>query len=230
MLGVSTIQAQNIQDYAMCYAYGTSDLQPRGVGSTIFPYTEKIALWVQIQNPPDTTYRVIWLDPSDSQYRNTAVTVIDKSGEDWGIVFDSLNIAESTAKTKLGVWAVELYIDGELELRNEFQIIDLESIQQQIADVIEDKNELIDDLDDLRAENAALEAQIVSLEASYAALEAQVGTESDYEQLMDDYEELSEEYDAIKASQGSTKTMMYAAIVVALVAVIVAVYFGLLKK
>ena len=230
MLGVSTIQAQNIQDYAMCYAYGTSDLQPRGVGSTIFPYTEKIALWVQIQNPPDTTYRVIWLDPSDSQYRNTAVTVIDKSGEDWGIIFDSLNIAESTAKTKLGVWTVELYIDGELELRNEFQIIDLESIQQQIADVIEDKNELIDDLDDLRAENAALEAQIVSLEASYAALEAQVGTESDYEQLMDDYEELSEEYDAIKASQGSTKTMMYAAIVVALVAVIVAVYFGLLKK
>jgi len=230
MLGITTIQAQNIQSYAMCYAYGTSDLQPKGVGSTIFPYTEKIALWVQIQNPPDTSYRVIWLDPNDSQFRNTAVTVIDKAGDDWGMIFDSLNIAESTAKNKLGVWTVELYIDGELELRNQFQIIDLETIQQQIADVIEDKNDLVDDLDDLRLENSALEAQIGALEASYAALEAQVGTESDYEDLMDDYEQISDDYDALKASQGSTKTMMYAAIVVALVAVIVAVYFGVLKK
>ena len=230
MLGVSIIQAQNIQDYAMCFGYGTTDLQPRGVGNTIFPYTEKIGLWVQIQNPPDTTYRVIWIDPNDSQFRNTAVTVIDKSGEDWGIIFDSINIAETTAENKLGVWAVEFYIDGELMLRNEFQIIDLESIQEQIAEVIEDKNDLIDDLDILRAENAALEASLAALQADYTALEAQVGTESDYEELMDDYEELSEDYDALKASQGSTKTMMYAAIAVALVAVVVAVYFGLLKK
>lgn len=214
----------------MCYAYGVSDLQPKGVGSTIFPYTEKIALWVQIQNPPDASYRIIWLDPSDSQFRNTAVTVVDKAGENWGIVFDSINIAESTAKNKLGVWTVELYIDSELELRNEFQIINLESIQQQIAQVIADKNNLIDDLDDLRLENSALEAQIGALEASYAALEAQVGTQSDYEELQDNYDELSEDYDALKASQGSTRTMMYAAIVVALVAVIVAVYFGVLKK
>ena len=230
MLGVATIQAQNIQDYAMCYAYGSTTLQPIGIGSTVFPYTEKIALWVQIQNPGDVNYRVIWLDPDDSQYRNTAVTVIDKAGDDWGIIFDSLNIAESTAKNKLGVWTVELYIDGELELRNEFQIIDLESIQQQIAEVIEDKNDLIDDLDLIRAEKDALEASYAALQADYSALQAQVGTESDYEDLMDDYEQLSEDYDALKNSQGSTKTMMYAAIVVALVAVVVAVYFGLLKK
>ena len=230
MLSVTATQAQNIQDYAMCFGYGTVDLQPRGVGSTIFPYTEKIGLWVQIQNPPDVTYRVIWLDPNDSQFRNTAVTVIDKSGENWGIIFDSINIAETTAENKLGVWAVELYIDGELELRNEFQIIDLETIQEQIAEVIADKNDLIDDLDTLRAENDALEAQISTLEASYAALEAQVGTQSDYEELQDNYDDLSAEYDALEASQSSTKTMMYAAIVVALVAVVVAVYFGLVKK
>jgi hypothetical protein len=230
MLSVTATQAQNIQDYAMCFGYGTVDLQPRGVGSTIFPYTEKIGLWVQIQNPPDTTYRVIWLDPNDSQFRNTAVTVIDKSGENWGIIFDSINIAETTAENKLGVWVVELYIDGELELRNEFQIIDLESIQEQIAEVIADKNDLIDDLDTLRAENEVLEAQISTLEASYAALEAQVGTQSDYEELQDNYDDLSADYDALEASQGSTRTMMYASIVVALIAVVVAVYFGLLKK
>lgn len=229
MFSVTTIQAQNIQDYAMCFGYDTN-LQPKGIGNTIFPYTEKIALWVQIQNPTDVNYRVIWIDPNDSQFRNTAVTVIDKTGEDWGIIFDSVNIAESTAKNKLGVWTVELYIDGELELANEFQIIDLQLIQDQIAEVIEDKNDLIDDLDTLRAENAALEAQISTLEASYAALEAQVGSQSDYEELQNNYDELFDEYEALKANQGSTRTMMYAAIVVALVAIIVAVYFGLLKK
>lgn len=230
MLSVSIINAQNIQDYAICYGYGTTDLQPKGVGNTIFPYTEKIALWVQIQNPPDTSYRVIWIDPSNSQYRNAAVTIIDKTGEDWGIIFDSINIAETTAKTKLGVWTVELYIDGELELRTEFQIINLETIQNQIAQVIADKNALIDDLDDLRAENDALQAQTDALEASYAALQAQVGSQSDYEQLQANYDDLSDDYDALKNSQGSTRMMMYAAIVVALVSVVVAVYFGALKK
>lgn len=230
MLSVTATQAQNIQDYAMCYGYGTVDLQPKGIGSTIFSYTEKIALWVQIQNPPDVNYRVIWIDPNDSQFRNMAVTVIDKAGENWGIIFDSINVAESTAKNKLGVWTVELYIDGELMLRNEFQIIDLETLQNQIAEVIEDKNDLIDDLDTLRLENTALEAQISALETSYAALEAQVGTQSDYEDLQDNYNALNAEYEAMKASQSTTRTMMYAAIVVALVAVVVAVYFGLLKK
>ena len=52
-----------------------------------------------------------------------AVSVIDKSGADWGIVFDSINIAESTAKTKLGVWTVALSIDGQVEVETEFQII-----------------------------------------------------------------------------------------------------------
>lgn len=230
MLGVSTIQAQNIQDSTMCYAYGTTDLQPIGEGNTVFQYTEKIGLWVQIQNPPDTTYRVIWYDPSGNQFRNVAVSVIDKSGADWGIVFDSINIAESTAKTKLGVWTVALSIDGQVEVETEFQIISYSKLIEDIGDIQEQIQDIVEEKDALLAQNQALQAQLQALQADYTALEAQVGSTSDYEKLLDDYEDLESDYDALKASQGTTKTMMYAAMVVALVAVVVAVYFGVMKK
>ena len=228
--GLTTIKAQNIQDSTMCYAYGNTDLQPIGEGNTIFPYTDKIGLWVQIQNPVDVSYRIVWSDPSGSQFSNSAVEVIEKSGEDWGIVFDSIKIAETTAKNKIGVWTVSLFIDGEEEINTEFQIIDyaelidnIQTIQDQIVDIIEEK-------DVLAAQNAALEASLAALQADYSALEAQVGTSSDYENLLDDYEELEEDYETLQNSQGTTKMMMYASIVVALIAVVVAVYFGVMKK
>ena len=123
MLGFSNIQAQNVQDYVMCFDYSTSTLQPIGIGDTVFQYTDRIGLWVQIQNPADVTYRVVWEDPSNSQFRNVAVNVIEKSDSDWGIVFDAINIAESTANNKLGVWSVKLFIDGEVEVEAQFQII-----------------------------------------------------------------------------------------------------------
>ena len=230
MLGVSTTQAQNIQDSTICYGYGTTELQPIGIGSTIFQYTEKVGLWVQIQNPPDVAYRIIWEDPSGSQFRNTAVTVVDKSGDDWGIVFDSINIAESTARNKLGVWTVKLSIDGEVEVEREFQIISYQNLIDDIQDVRDQITSIVDEKDALLAQNAALEASLRVLQADYSALEAQVGTSSDYEALQDNYDELNADYDALKANQGTTKTMMYASIVVALVAVVVAVYFGAIKK
>jgi hypothetical protein len=229
MLGVSATQAQNIQDSTICYGYD-SNLQPKGVGNTIFQYTEKVGLWVQIQNPTEVAYRIIWKDPSGSQFRNTAVTVVDKSGEDWGIVFDSINIAESTATNKLGVWTVSLYIDGEVEVEREFQIISYQNLIDNIQDIQDQIQDIVDEKDALLAQNAALEASLQILQADYQVLQAQVGTASGYQELQDNYDELSADYDALKTSQGTTRTMMYAAIVVALVAVVVAVYFGAIKK
>ncbi len=229
MISVSTTQAQTIQDSTMCYGYDSA-LQPLGVGSTVFQYTEKIGLWVQIQNPASVEYRVVWTDPDGNQFRSTAVDVVEKSGESWGILFDSINIAQTTAKNKLGVWTASLYIDHELKLDTEFQIIDyaqlianVQSIQGQIKSIIDEKDSLL-------AQNAALKAQIDSLQASYTALQAQVGTSSGYQQLQDKYDALSADYTALQASQGTTRTMMYAAIVVALISVVVAVYFGAMKK
>ena len=229
MLGVSIIQAQNIQDSTMCYGYDTN-LEPKGVGNTIFQYTEQIGLWVKIQNPPDVAYRVIWEDPNGNQFRNSAVTIIDKTDADWGIVFDSINVAESTARNKLGVWKVSLYIDGEVARESEFQIINYNDLLESISDIKEQIEDIVDEKDALSAQNAALEASLEALQVDYTALQSQVGTSSDYEALQDNYDELVEDYEAMKASQSSTKTMMYAAIVVALVAVVVAVYFGVLKK
>ena len=131
LLGIPSIIAQTIQDSAICYGYGT-DLQPNGVGKTIFPYTEKVGFWVKIQDPPEVTYRMIWTDPSGNQFRNNPLTVVDKEGADWGIVFDSINVAESTAKDKLGVWTVSLYIDGDVEAEREFQIIDYNEIWREL--------------------------------------------------------------------------------------------------
>jgi regulator of replication initiation timing len=229
MVPSTVTHAQMVQDSAICYDYGT-DLKPNGVGNTIFQYTEKIGLWVQIQDPADVSYRMIWEDPSGSQFRNQAVEVVEKSGEDWGIVFDSIKIAETTARTKLGVWTVSLYIDGELATEAEFQILDYEEFVENIQTIQTRIQEIVDEKDDLLAQNQELRTQLESLQADYAALEAQVGTSSDYEELQDNYDELQEDYESLKTSQATTKMMLYASIVVALVAVVVAVYFGALKK
>lgn len=230
MLGVSVIQAQNIQDSTMCYDYGNTDLMPIGEGNTIFQYTDKIGLWVQIQNPPDVTYRVIWYDPNGNQFRNVAVDVEEKTGDDWGIVFDSINVAESTAKNKLGVWTVALSIDGQVEVEEEFQIIDYDSLISSIQSIQDQIQDFIDEKDELLAEKETLEEQLTELQAENADLLDQIGTSGNYEDLVDDYDDLKADYETLKASQSTTKTMMYAAIVVALVAVVVAVYFGLMKK
>ncbi len=230
ILGVPMIQAQNIQSSTMCYDYGNTDLQPIGEGNTIFQYTDKIGLWVQIQNPPDVTYRVIWYDPNGNQFRNVAVDVIEKTGDDWGIVFDSINIAESTAKNKLGVWTVALSIDGQVEVEEEFQIINYESLISSIQSIQDQIQDFIDEKDELLAEKESLEQQLTELQAENDDLLEQIGTGSDYEELVDDYEGLQEDYENLKASQGTTKMMMYASIVVALIAVVVAVYFGVMKK
>jgi hypothetical protein len=214
----------------MCYGYGSIDLQPIGVGNTIFPYTDKIGFWVQVQNPADANFRMIWIDPSGNQFRNSAIEVIEKTDSDWGIVFDTIGIAETTAKNKLGVWNVELYVDGEIAKIGQFQIIDYGEIQDQITSLVEDYTDLVDHLDELRSERDTIEESYEALQAQYDALEAQVGTQSDYEDLQDSYDELVEDYDALKDSQASTRTMLYAAIIVALVAVVVAVYFGVMKK
>jgi hypothetical protein len=229
MFGITMAQAQTIQDSAMCYGYGT-DLLPDGIGNTVFQYTDKIGLWVQLKDPANVDYRIVWEEPSGTQFKNTAVTVVEKSGEDWGIVFDSINIAETTARNKLGVWTVTLFIDNEVELESNFQIIDYEDLIDNINNIQGQIEEIVDEKDELLAQNAELQQALETLQADYAKLESQVGTSSDYEKLQDNYDELNDDYETLKASQGSTRTMMYAAIVVALVSVVVAVYFGALKK
>ena len=229
LLLVSPIHAQGIQDSAMCIGYG-SDLQPRGIGNTVFQYTDKIGLWVKIQDPTDVSYRVVWEDPSGSQFRNSATNITPKAGEDWGIIFDSIEIADSTAKNKLGVWTVYLYEEGEIVVESQFQIINYAALVDSISDLQVQIEDIVEEKDNLSEQNAALEASLESLQADYAALQSQVGTSSDYEQLQDKYDELLDDYSALKDRQGTTQIMLYVSIIVALVAVAIGVYLGFMKK
>ena len=232
LAAVPQAHAYSILDSAFCYGYSATTLEPLGIGSTYFTYSEKAVFWAKIQDPPASSVeiRVVWTDPNDTQFRSSAVTVTPKTGQNWGIVSDSINIAESTAKNKLGVWTVALYIDHVEELAVEFQIIDYESIVQSIANA----NAMITQI---RAEKTLLETQyqqqaqiLADLQADYAALQAQVGTSTDYQQLQTQYNTLNTDYQNLGRDMGTTRMMMYAAVVVAVASVGVAVYFGAIKK
>lgn len=233
MTPFTNVNAQTVLEYNFCYDYASSTLEPIGEGRYIFPYTEKIGIRIKLDNPSDVRYTVKWYEPNDSvqAYKTSSnLHVIEKTGESWGIIFDSLNIAETTASNKLGVWTVKFYIDGDETVNTQFLIIDYANIQTAFENLEDQIEDVIDQKDELVAQNQELRTQLESLQADYAALEAQVGTSSDYEELQDNYDDLQEDYESLKASQATTKMMLYASIVVALVAVVVAVYFGVLKK
>jgi hypothetical protein len=224
-------KALTIADGVFCFRYDAATLQPVGVGNTVFTYSEKIGIWIKIIDPTaGVEYRIVWYDPSGSQFRQQAVTVVPKTGENWGIVFDSINIAETTAKDKLGVWDIKLLIDKEEEASAQFQIISYESLLQRITDATTQLNAVSSENDLLESQNQALTLQLQQLQASYTALQAQVGTSADYQQLQDDYDDLNSDYLALGRDLSTTRMMMYAAVVVAVASVGIAVYFGAIKK
>jgi len=224
-------KAFTIMEGTFCIKYDMTTLQPIGVGSTVLSYSESIGFWVKISEPPTgLEIRIVWYDPSGTQFRQQVVTTVPKTGENWGIVFDSINIAETTAKDKLGVWDVKLLIDRKEEAAAQFQIISYDSILQSLAnarsqiDAIQSENNL------LESQNQQLVLQLQQLQASYTALQAQVGTSEDYQQLQNDYNDLNSDYQDLGRDLSTTRMMMYAAIVVAVASVGVAVYFGAIKK
>jgi len=231
LAAVPQAQAFTIADGSFCYRYDPTSLQPVGEGNTVFTYSEKIGFWVRIIDPPTgVEIRIVWYDPDGAQFAQNVVTPVLKTGENWGIVFDSISISESAAKTKLGVWDVKLLIDRNEEATAQFQIISYDSLLQRITDAntqlatVSSENAL------LESQNQALTLQLGQLQASYLALQAQVGTSADYQQLQTDYNKLNSDYQTLGRDLSTTRMMMYAAIVVAIASVGVAVYFGAIKK
>jgi len=224
-------QAFTIVEGKFCYRYDTTTLQPIGEGSTVFTYSEKVGLWVKINEPPTgVEIRFVWTDPDDVQFRSQAVSLVPKTGENWGIVFDSINVAESTAKNKLGVWTVSLFIDHVEQIQAKMQIINYDTILQSLTtarsqiDTIQSENNL------LQSQNQQLTLQLQQLQTDYATLQSQIGTSSNYQSLQADYDDLYDDYQALGRDLGTTRMMMYAAVVVAIASVGVAVYFGAIKK
>lgn len=224
-------KAFTIADGEFCYRYDITTLQPVGVGSTVFTYSEKIGLWIKINEPSTgVEYRLAWYDPTGAQFRQQEVTLVTKTGENWGIVFDSINVAETTAKDKLGVWTVKLLIDRKEETSAQFQIINYESILQSLSTAVSQIETMQSENNLLNSQNQQLTLQLQQLQTDYATLQSQIGTSSNYQSLQNDYDDLYDDYEVLGRDLGTTRMMMYASVVVAVASVGIAVYFGAIKK
>ena len=235
ILGVNPALAQTVEQVEMCYGYIEGSLTSLGDTSTFLTTNEEAGVWVKINNPPDdVTFKFYYVDDGvEKEYTSgySKVDVIPREGTTWGIAFTTMDInSASTPRTNPGIWTVKIYIDGEVAAIEEFLIVDYTSlsssiaaIQDTVADIVAEKDQVVEDYNTLVSDYADLEQQFEDLEDTTVS-------EVQLIQLNNDYEDLQDEYDSLKASQGTTRTMMYGAIVVALIAVVVAVYFGLMKK
>lgn len=233
LVSIPQAKAYTIAEGKFCYRYDSTTLLSVGeIGenNVVFSNSEKIGFWVKIIDPPTEEIRIEWKDPEGYSFQQNVVTPILKTGENWGIIFDSINIAETTAKDKLGVWTVKILVNKEPEATAQFQIVNYESLLQRIEDVTTDLDTMRSENTLLQSQNQQLTLQLQQLQASYLALQAQVGTSADYQQLQNQYNTLNTEYQNLGRSLETTRMMMYAAVVVAIASVGVAVYFGAIKK
>jgi len=227
------VKAYEIDVAKFCYRYDPTTLLSVGEignGNVVFSNSEKIGFWVKIIDPPTEEIRIDWKDPNGITFIQNVVTPVPKTGENWGIVFDSINIAETTAKDKLGIWTVKILINKEPQGTAQFQIINYDSIQQRLNDLSSNVETIQSENDLLKSQNQQLTLQLQMLQADYATLQSQIGTSSNYQTLQADYDDLYDDYQALGRDLGTTRMMMYAAVVVAIASVGVAVYFGAIKK
>jgi hypothetical protein len=223
--------AYEVLEFETCYGYRVDTLAPKGIGAAFFTHNENVGFWVKINDPPtDLSMRVIWTDPDDRQYDSNAVEVIQLEDEEWGIVFDSIYIYGASAENKLGVWTVELSIDGVIEAAKEFQILDYDSIVSDFALLKVQLNTLQLGYDTLEAQNQENIQKYAELQEDYNDLMLNPPNSEAMDELQDQYDEMYREYLQLQASMGTTKMMMYGAVVVAIASVAVAVYFGAIKR
>jgi Skp family chaperone for outer membrane proteins len=231
MLAIIPVQAYTVVDTSVCYGYNTETLVPEGESTNYLTTSEYVGFWANITDPP-TDIRVVWLLPSEDQYQSNSVTVVQKTGKSWGIVFNKIKIQGnlmSSPGNHPGVWIVQLWINHELETEQKFQIIDYDSIvediisiQNQVKDIAAEKNNLQNNYQDLQT-------KYLDLQTDYQTLQTQTSSSSELEKMQDDYDELYDNYRGLQVSLGTTRMMMYAAVVVAIASVLVAVYFGAIK-
>jgi len=214
-----------------CYGYRTDTLESKGIGNVFFTHNEKVGFWVNISDPPtDLSMRVLWKDPDENTYKNKAVDVVQLEGKEWGIVFNSIYIAGTTAANKQGVWTVELSIDGSVEAAKQFQILDYDKITSDFLTLSNQINTLRDEIDDLQAQNLEIEQSYNDLLEDYNDMLENPPNSEAMEELQDQYDEMYRNYLQMQANLGTTKMMMYGAVVVAIASVAVAVYFGAIKR
>ena len=227
----TVIGAFEVLESETCYGYRLDTLYYKGGGSAFFTHNENVGFWTKIDDPPtDLSIRVIWTDPDGRQYDSNSAEVVQLEGEEWGMVFDSIDIYGTSVENKKGVWTVELSIDGTVEAAKEFQILDYDSIVSDFAILRVQINTIQMGYDTLQAQNQEVIQQYAELQADYNDLLANPPNSEATKELQDQYDEMYREYLQMQANMGTTKMMMYGAVVVAIASVAVAVYFGAIKR
>jgi len=212
ILGLTSAHAYSVEEIDMCNGYFEGSLKPHGITSAYLTTNDEAGILVKIQNPPDdVTFKFYYDDDGvEKEYTDgySKVDVILQEGASWGIAFTTMDIDGKLPSFNPGLWTAKIYIEGEVEDIETFDIVDYSSLALM--------NQMV--------------ADYASLVGRYDELEESTVSEVQLMQLNNDYDDLQDDYDALEASQEGTRTMMYASIVVALAAVVVAVYFGLMKK
>ncbi|MCW4049427.1 MAG: hypothetical protein NWE89_06780 [Candidatus Bathyarchaeota archaeon] len=231
-LSINPVNADTIQDHAICYDYRTDTLTPKGRSNAYLTTSEYAGLWVNISNPSGNM-RVIWRTPTDDQYDNNVVNIIELEGKSWGIIFDRIKVegtSSSSPGNNPGIWKAELWIDGELQVSQDIQIFDYNEIVSDILDIRAEVQEIVDEKDALQEQYQELDNQYNELLSDYEDLETSVSAPGAIEDLQDEYNQLEDDYRDLQLSLETTKMMMYAAVVVAIASVAIAVYFGAIKR
>lgn len=229
MMTIPVNAQTTIVEYTMCYGYSTSNLDALGATTVFLTTNEEAGIWVKMTDPPESVV-FKWYYPDETYYQNTNADTIKEPESDWGIAFSSINIDGRTVAKNPGKWKVEVFIEGEVWLEYNFQIIDYEEIVDDFMNLAIEFDNLRNEISSVQADYDELEAKYNKLETDYAELEAQTGSQSDLEKIQEDYDELQDDYTQLQGNLGSTRTMMYAAVVVAVASVAIAVYFGAMKK
>ena len=226
------VQAFSVVDTSLCYSYNAETLVPEGESTNYLTTSDYVGFWANITDPP-TDIRVVWLLPSEDQYQSNSVTAVQKSGKTWGIVFNKIKIQGnliSSPGNHPGVWIAQLWINHELATEQKFQIIDYNSIVDDIVSIRNQVNEMATEKNTLQNKYQELQTSYLDLQTQYQTLQSQTSSSTELEKMQDDYDTLYDNYRGLQVSLSSTRMMMYAAVVVAIASVLVAVYFGAIKK
>jgi hypothetical protein len=90
-------RAYKVDETSVCFGYDESTLAPEGISTTYLTTSEYVGFWANITSAP-TNIHIMWKDPDQNQYQSNLVTVVQKTGKTWGIVFNKIQIA-GTAMT-----------------------------------------------------------------------------------------------------------------------------------
>ena len=229
-LGATPVNAFKIEGSEMCLDVDTTSLKPEGVGKVYFTNSLETIIWVNMTDPPSSV-SFKWYKPGDVYYTRTVGDVETLLGESWGVAHSSIPIDGKAPANNPGKWLVESYVDGELRMETEFQIIDYAQIVEDILAQMQSVDNIQGEIDQLLSDYNELVEDYTSLTDDYVDIQSdKESIEDDYEELQDEYDELDVDYSKLEASLGSNRTMMYGALAVAVASVAVAVYFGAIKK